>query len=79
MVTVNLAQAKATLSELLNKVEAGDEIVITRHGKPVALLSAAVAPKTPLALQDLAHFRSSMPTLSRSAAESVREMRDEGF
>jgi hypothetical protein len=30
MLTVSLTQAKARLSELLNKVEAGQEIVITR-------------------------------------------------
>ena len=36
MLTVNLAHAKAHLSELLDKVEAGEEVVITRHGKPVA-------------------------------------------
>ncbi|MCE2481449.1 MAG: type II toxin-antitoxin system prevent-host-death family antitoxin [Alphaproteobacteria bacterium] len=31
MVTVNLAQAKAGLSELLDKVEAGQEVAITRR------------------------------------------------
>jgi len=37
MVTVNLAQAKAHLSELLDKVEAGEEVIITRHGRAVAV------------------------------------------
>ena len=36
MVTVNLVQAKARLSELLDKVEAGEEVIITRHGRAVA-------------------------------------------
>jgi prevent-host-death family protein len=36
MGTVNLAQAKAGLSALLNAVEAGEELVITRRGRPVA-------------------------------------------
>ncbi len=40
MITVNLAQAKARLSELLDKVENGEAIVITRRGRPVANLSA---------------------------------------
>jgi prevent-host-death family protein len=35
MVTVNLVQAKAHLSELLHKVEAGEEVIITRHGRAV--------------------------------------------
>ncbi|HEX4075778.1 MAG TPA: type II toxin-antitoxin system prevent-host-death family antitoxin [Candidatus Acidoferrales bacterium] len=36
--TVGAYQAKTHLSELLEKVEAGEEIVITRHGSPVAKL-----------------------------------------
>jgi prevent-host-death family protein len=39
VVTVNLARAKARLSELLDQVEAGEEVVITRHGRPVAQLA----------------------------------------
>ena len=77
MVTVNLAQAKARLSELLDQVEAGQEVVITRRGKAVAHLSAAVRPKKPLPLRDLAGFRAAMPRLRGPAAELLREVRDE--
>jgi prevent-host-death family protein len=35
---VNVYEAKAQFSKLLAQVEAGDEIVIARHGKPVARL-----------------------------------------
>lgn len=35
---VNVYEAKTQLSKLLEQVEAGDEIVIARHGKPVARL-----------------------------------------
>jgi prevent-host-death family protein len=31
-------EAKNTLGQLLDKVEAGEEILITRHGRPVARL-----------------------------------------
>ncbi len=79
MVTVNLAHAKAHLSELLDKVEAGQEILITRRGKAVAHLSAAVAPKITLPIRELADFRAGMPSLRRSAAELMRELRDEGL
>lgn len=34
--TVGLAEAKAHLSALLDAVEAGEEVVITRRGQPVA-------------------------------------------
>lgn len=79
MVTVNLAQAKAHLSELLNKVEVGDEVIITRRGKAVAHLSAVVGPKKLLPLKALAKFRASMPRLQRPSAELLREIRDEDF
>lgn len=38
--TVGAFSAKTHLSQLLDAVEAGERIVITRHGKPVAELSA---------------------------------------
>ena len=79
MVTVNLAQAKARLSELLDRVEAGQEVVITRRGRAVAHLSAVFGPKKPLPLEKLAGFRASMPRLRRPAAELLREVREEGL
>jgi prevent-host-death family protein len=36
--TVGAYQAKTHLSELLEKVEAGEEITITKHGAPIAKL-----------------------------------------
>ena len=46
---VPLAEAKANLSELIRRAEAGEEITITRHGKPVAQLSAPKLEKVPFA------------------------------
>ena len=36
MTTVNVHEAKTNLSRLLAQVEAGEEVVIARNGKPVA-------------------------------------------
>lgn len=36
--TVNVYDAKSRFSRLLAQVEAGDEVVISRHGRPVARL-----------------------------------------
>lgn len=77
MVTVNLAHAKAHLSELLDKVEAGEEVVITRHGRPVAHMSAPSRPKHPVPLDDLAAFRAKMPRLRAPSVDLLREARDE--
>ena len=41
MVTVNVHEAKTNLSRLLAQVEAGEEVVIARNGKPVARLVSA--------------------------------------
>jgi prevent-host-death family protein len=38
MVTLNVSQARASLPELLTRVEDGEEVTITRHGRPVAVL-----------------------------------------
>jgi prevent-host-death family protein len=74
MVKVNLSQAKAHLSQLLDKVEMGEEVIITRHHRPVARLSAAAPPKAPL--RTLKAFRTNMPRWRRSSAALLRAMRD---
>jgi len=43
MVTVGAFEAKTKLAELLDKVEAGETVTITRHGKEVAKLVPANA------------------------------------
>jgi prevent-host-death family protein len=77
VVIVNLAQAKAHLSELLDKVEAGEEVVVTRHGRAVAHILPVSRPKHALGLDDLAAFRATMPPLRHPSAELLREARDE--
>jgi len=44
-VKVNVHAAKTQLSKLLDLVEDGEEVVIQRHGKPVARLVAARKPR----------------------------------
>jgi prevent-host-death family protein len=54
MQLVNVHQAKTQLSKLLDQVIAGEEVVIARHGKPVARLSpmsADLPPRQPGALK----------------------------
>lgn len=75
MSTVTLAEAKTHLSHLLDEVEAGEEVVITRRGRPIARISPVEKPKLPV--KSLAEFRSRMPGWRKSSAELLREMRDE--
>ena len=44
--TVNVYDAKTQFSQLLNRVEQGEEIVIARNGRPIARL-APLEPKQP--------------------------------
>ena len=43
-IQMNVAEAKAKLSELLDAATAGDEVVIARAGRPVARLVAIATP-----------------------------------
>ncbi len=38
MTTMTVSEARAALPELLTRVEEGEEVTITRHGKAVAVL-----------------------------------------
>ena len=76
MHAVSLAQAKAHLSELLNTVESGEEVVITRHGRPVARVLPARPIKQMLPLQRLAERRKQVPAWQGSSAQLLRELRD---
>lgn len=53
MVRVGSFEAKTKLSELLDKVEAGETVTITRHGKAVAQLIPAQPDHDPEAMKAL--------------------------
>jgi prevent-host-death family protein len=76
METISLAEAKAHLSDLLNRVEAGEEIIITRHGRPVARVSPAERPKQAPALDRLARLRENVPPWGQPSVDIIREQRD---
>ena len=76
--SVGVAQAKARLSEILSRVESGEEIVITRRGKPVARLCPERKPKKALDLRAIDRIRESLPRAKVSSAELIRQLRDEG-
>ncbi|CAN5500483.1 hypothetical protein BH24DEI1_BH24DEI1_19960 [soil metagenome] len=45
MKTLQLHEAKARLSELIDAVQRGEEVIISRYGKPVAKLVGLGAPE----------------------------------
>jgi len=63
MDTVNIHHAKTQLSRLLERVEAGEEIVIARHGKPVAkLVPLTSQPRKPGRLKGKIRFKADFDT-----------------
>ncbi|ESX82861.1 type II toxin-antitoxin system prevent-host-death family antitoxin [Mesorhizobium sp. M0915] len=76
MGVVNLADAKAHLSELVDRVEAGDSIDITRRGKRVARLTAVARPPRRIDAVLLQSLTATMPLQAQAAADLVRSMRD---
>jgi prevent-host-death family protein len=77
MDAVNLADAKAHLSELVSKAESGEETVIMRRGQPVARLVPIALPKK--AFRSLADFRATLPKASTSSTKVIRQLRDDGY
>ena len=76
MDSVNLTEAKSRLSKLLDRVEAGETVEITRRGKPVAWLTPIVQPKIKVYVARLKALTDSQPMQSIGGGEFVRWMRD---
>ena len=47
MLTITLEEAQAQLTKLIEQLHPGEEIVITRHGRPVARVAPVEQPKKP--------------------------------
>ncbi len=71
---IGIKQARQELPDLVNRAEAGEEIVITRQGKPVAKITAI--PRSAKALPSLAQFRRALGDNGTSAVELLRSERD---
>jgi len=70
---VSLADAKANLSALVNRAEAGETVEIMRHGKPAARL----VPVNALQPIDFDWLDSIIQTIPRTQADGVMLLRDE--
>ena len=75
MVQVTVAEAKTQLSSLLDAVEAGEAVVITRRGKPIAELVSRCTVRD--LLPQLETLRASLPEQLSSGVETIQALRDE--
>lgn len=79
MSVVSIAQAKDSLTALVSAAEAGETITITRHGRPVATISAATSATTcaPRSIDWIEAQLSGLPKVVTEPAALMRAMRDE--
>ncbi len=73
MLEVTAAEAKAKLSSLLDALENGQSVVITRRGKAIAELVPRRAVRD--LLPQLQALRNSLPEQSSSAVETIQAVR----
>jgi len=82
MASYGVAEAKNNFTHLLDRVQGGEKITITRHGKPIAELSptprqSILTPDERRAKMDeFDARRKQRPPLGISAADLIRSMRD---
>ena len=74
--TVKIGEAKTRLSELLAKVEAGEEIVIARGDEPIARLTRIPKAEDFAAL--IAEVKAARAKRAKTSPEELLAWRDEG-
>ena len=74
---INIAEAKAHLSELVARAESGETIQISRRGKPVAEIRPIHQAKKPIDIEMLRAVTDTLSESPESGADLVRRMRDE--
>ncbi len=77
MVTIGLDEARADMAALLDRVERGEDVLITRRPDPAPKPIEGVTMED--LLRPLDELRNSMPAWDRPSAEILRELRDEGY
>lgn len=84
MATVTALEAKTRFGELLDRVARGEEIVITRHEKPVARITPEGRPGLAEVRQAVSDLRTLREELARHRGfkplteEEIRDAVDEG-
>ncbi len=77
MKTVSVREARQQIGSLLDAVKAGEKVVITRRGKPVAKLIVIEPEESNLRFPDRSKFREQISTSQKTSDVLIREMRDE--
>ncbi|HEX5125548.1 MAG TPA: type II toxin-antitoxin system prevent-host-death family antitoxin [Rhodocyclaceae bacterium] len=79
MSAYSIAEAKAHLSELLKRAEAGEEVVITRRGEAVVRMAPMKTERKPADWARIDTLRKSMPAMKTNSVDIVRDVREERY
>ena len=72
---VNVRDTRDQIARLLDAVESGESVIVTRRGEPAARLVPIDEPMEPF--PDRSALRSSLPPMRATAVDTVRALRDE--
>ena len=79
MKTVGAFQAKTQLSQLLDQVEQGEVVTITRHGRPVAVLTPVTPDRAaPTGEEWLAATKRLRKGITLGGKTTIRQLINEG-
>lgn len=77
MTTISLAEAKAKLSELVERAAAGETVEITKRGKPMAQIVGVKKKLKPIDFDAIREMTNNMTYQEESAGDFMRRLRDE--
>lgn len=75
METHNVRETREQLSQLLDQVARGEQVTITRRGKPIAQLVPPIEHR--IQFPSRRRLREAVPPATTAAADLVRQLRDE--
>jgi prevent-host-death family protein len=78
MQTIQASEAKAKFLSILDEVERGGSVIVTRHGKPVARIVPEPEVNQKQIDDALANLRAIRKHIKSSSIEEILAMRDEG-
>lgn len=72
MAAYSVTQAKAQLSEILNAVERGEDVVVTKHGKPIARISSLAEIGEAIYWEKIDAFRARLKKKTKASVPLLR-------
>lgn len=74
METINVRDMRERISRVLDRVQAGEEVIVLRRGKPAARIVRPAAEHS--AFRSRKALRDGIPPMRRGSAEEIRDLRN---